>query len=247
MKALLKKLLFKPLPTRIGRSNLYRRELWIEATLKSLPAGTKLLDAGAGETPYKKWCTHLQYTAQDFNQYHGEASSDVGFQMPKWDHSRIDIVSDITAIPVPDGTFDAVLCTEVLEHVPDPVRAIQELARVVRPGGEIIITAPFNSLTHFAPYHFSTGFNRFFYEHHFGLLGFEITEMTANGHYVEYIAQELRRIPEVLERYYGSKATPEVEKTAEHLLRLLEQYHGKNQGSEEVLCYGFFVRARKKQ
>lgn len=245
LKSLIKKVISKPLPSRIGRSNFYQRELWIEKTLKAVPKGLKLLDAGAGEAPYKKWCTHLDYTAQDFNQYTGETSSPIGLQMPKWDHHKIDIVSDITNIPVESGTFDVILCTEVLEHLPDPVAALTELDRVLRTGGQMIITAPFCSLTHFAPYHFATGFNRFFYEHHFKRLSHEVVECTANGHYVEYLAQELRRIPEVLDRYYGGAATKEIQQTAENLLVQLEAYHKHNQGSEELLCYGYFVRTKK--
>jgi len=64
----------------------------------------------------------------------------------------VDVISDITSIPLPDASFDACLCTEVLEHLPHPIEALRELARLLRPGGRLILTAPFCSLTHFSPH-----------------------------------------------------------------------------------------------
>jgi SAM-dependent methyltransferase len=50
---------------------------------------------------------------------------------------------DIHRLTHADGTFDAVVCLDVLEHVPDPVAAVAELARVLAPGGFGILTFPF--------------------------------------------------------------------------------------------------------
>lgn len=49
---------------------------------------------------------------------------------------------DATALPFPDGTFDAVVTSEVLEHIPDDVGALGELARVLKPGGVLAATVP---------------------------------------------------------------------------------------------------------
>jgi SAM-dependent methyltransferase len=46
------------------------------------------------------------------------------------------------APPFPDGTFDRVICSEVLEHIPEDVAAMRELTRVLRPGGTMAITVP---------------------------------------------------------------------------------------------------------
>lgn len=51
-------------------------------------------------------------------------------------------VADITAIPHPDGSFDAVVCSHVLEHVPDDRRAMSEVFRVLRPGGAAYFMQP---------------------------------------------------------------------------------------------------------
>jgi len=52
------------------------------------------------------------------------------------------LVGDAQELPFRCGVFDRVLCTEVLEHVPDDGRAVSELARVARPGAILVITVP---------------------------------------------------------------------------------------------------------
>lgn len=61
-----------------------------------------------------------------------------------------EIVADITRYNahIPDGHFDALLCTEVLEHVVEPFAAIRELKRIVKVGGYILITTPLNCRIH---------------------------------------------------------------------------------------------------
>jgi 2-polyprenyl-3-methyl-5-hydroxy-6-metoxy-1,4-benzoquinol methylase len=52
------------------------------------------------------------------------------------------IQADIREMPVPSQAYDATICTEVLEHVPDPQRAVSELKRVTKPGGIVLVTVP---------------------------------------------------------------------------------------------------------
>jgi SAM-dependent methyltransferase len=227
-----------------GLSNDDARHRWVIATLQGLPAGARLLDVGAGECRYRPHCSHLQYVSQDFGEYDGSGDAR-GLQTETWDTSRIDIISDITAIPEADASYDAVLCTEVLEHVPDPVRALAELCRLVKPGGELILTAPFASLTHFAPYHFCSGFNSYFYRHWLPRFGLEITELTANGNYFSFLAQELKRVPDVCRRnrlgLRGLLAYPAV-----GLAWLLATSLSRSRpDSAELLCFGYHVRARR--
>lgn len=111
------------------------KDAWIKKQLAKLESGKSILDAGAGTLKWKPFCSHLKYTSQDFAQY--DASSDVGLQSEGWEYPKLDIVSDITNIPVPDESFDAVLCTDVLEHLPNPNAALQELVRVTKRGGGV--------------------------------------------------------------------------------------------------------------
>jgi SAM-dependent methyltransferase len=64
------------------------------------------------------------------------------------DRAFIDRHDDVENLEFPDGSFDAAVCWSVLEHVPHPDRAIAELLRVLKPGGEIWVQLPF-----LFPYH----------------------------------------------------------------------------------------------
>src|SRR5450432_3435038 len=125
---------------KVGTTNASNLAEWIKKTLKKIPEGLTLLDTGAGDGPYRSDCSHLKYITQDFGKYTGQG--DVGIQMGEWNNSRLDIVSDILAIPLPDNSVDAIMCTEVFEHIPDPIRAITEFNRLLKPGGYLIVTAP---------------------------------------------------------------------------------------------------------
>lgn len=52
------------------------------------------------------------------------------------------LVSDVTRLPYDDDTFDVVICSEVLEHVPDHQKAVSELIRVLKPGKDLVVSVP---------------------------------------------------------------------------------------------------------
>ncbi|MEM9830571.1 MAG: methyltransferase domain-containing protein [Bacteroidota bacterium] len=230
--------------TNVGTHNEATRHQWMKETLKKIPAGARILDAGAGELRFKKYCTHLEYVSQDFGQYDGQGDQ-AGLQTKTWDNSKLDIVSDIIDIPVESESFDAIMCNEVLEHVPNPVAAIRELHRILKKEGYLILTAPFCSLTHFAPYHFSTGFSRYYYETHLEALGYDILDLHTNGNYFEYLAQELRRLPSVGDQYTQQKPDSSQKLALKAILSYLEQASQADQGSDELLCFGYQVFAQK--
>ncbi len=228
----------------VGTTNEAARIQWIEHTLQKIPPGLTILDAGAGESQFKKFCSHLNYIAQDFGQYDGTGNE--GLQTGTWDNSGLDIVSDIINIPLSNNAVDAIMCTEVLEHIPNPVAALNEFGRLLKPGGYLLITAPFASLTHFAPFHFASGLSRYFYQHHLKELGLTIIDLELNGNYFEYIAQENRRIKSMALKYADTKLSLFSRLIIQLNLRLLQRLTKRDKGSSELLCYGVHVFAQKK-
>ena len=192
----------------VDASEVNRQE-WLKSVLGALPKGGRILDAGAGELKNAQYCQHLRYVSQDFCQYQGLAggSPNDGLQPNRWDVSCIDVVSDITAIPAEDNSFDAILCSEVLEHIPDPTKALDEFSRLLKPGGLLILTAPFASNVHMAPFHYCTGFSKYWYEYHLPKRNLVIQSLVPNGDWYASLRQEITRLGSQ-ERSRGNWAWP---------------------------------------
>lgn len=219
------------------------RRQWVSKTLGNLKTGSKLLDAGAGEQQYKIFCNHLDYQSQDFCQYDGKGN-DMGLQTGNWNVDEIDIVCDITNIPVDENEYDAVLCTEVFEHIVSPVDALEEFRRILKPGGELILTAPFASLTHFAPFFYATGFSRYWYEHFLPKCGFEIVELVPNGDWFSVFRQEVARWPKLVSQ--SSKVKGGVAYLIAFLIIIaLSLFKGKGSSTSDLSCFGWHCVARK--
>lgn len=226
--------------------NAEAREHWVRGMLQQIPAGQSILDVGAGECIYKKYCDHLDYLAQDLAHYDGKGNAK-GLQTKTWNFNRLDFVCDLYDIPE-DRQYDAVLCTEVLEHVVDPVRAIEKMAGLVKPGGQLLIASPFCSLTHFAPYHYATGFSEYFYRYHLERLGYRMDVVEPNGGYFDFIDQELGRITKIQRNYarwFPSPLTFVVFQTVRLVARLIAACDGPRyqRRSSELLTFGWHIRA----
>lgn len=183
------------------------REQWVSKQLAKLPKNLKIIDAGAGECYYKKYCQHLKYISQDFGKYNGKGDKK-GIQTGKRDSSKIDIISDIVDIPIKSSSFDAVLCIEVFEHLPRPLDALKEISRILKKEGVLILSAPFSSLTHYSPYYFYSGFSINFYKENLPRYGLRIKEIYVYGNYFNYVAVELLRMPIVCWRMIGVLSLP---------------------------------------
>lgn len=221
---------------------------WIEEKLKELSYG-KIIDVGAGEQRLRKYCDHLEYVSQDICEYDGNGDGR-GLHSGKWDTKDIDIVCDAADIPVASETFDAAMCVNVLEHVPYPDKIIFEIARILKRGGVLLLIAPFWSTTHFAPYHFSSGFDIYWYEKIIKDAGMVIEEIAPVGDYYTCIYKELTRLTQIMEVYNQEKPDTELEEGLKVVRQRLLELSKRNTESSgiktsETLCRGYMVKARK--
>ena len=183
----------------INTGNDSFRDTWVRVALKNLKSKSQLsslLDIGAGLSPYKDSAVDLGYVykSHDFGGYVPSASQKVGgLHSASWDYPKHDFVCDILALPV-DARADLILCTEVLEHVPDPVRVFEKLSKTVNSDGYLVFTVPFSSLMHQAPFWFQSGLSPFWFEYWAKEFNIEIVELTVYGDYIDQMSQEMSRL-----------------------------------------------------
>ncbi|MFZ6027455.1 MAG: methyltransferase domain-containing protein [Chloroflexota bacterium] len=186
------------IPNNLAGFNLLRRDAWVAKIAKQLPPGMRLLDVGAGPCRYRTLFDHCSYHTQDFAQYDGK-----DIQNSQWRYGELDYICDATDIPVEDNYFDAVLCTEVLEHVPEPDRVLQEISRILKPNGLAFLSAPLGSGLHQQPFHFYGGFTPHFYSHFLQQHGLEILSIQPNGGFFRLLLQEIHRGLNLVARHYS--------------------------------------------
>lgn len=200
-------------------SNEAFRDQWVEGTLRRLRPqwlSPSLIDVGAGLSRYREPALGqgYHYVSHDFGAY-VPSGRQPGLQNDAWDYPKHDYECDILDLPT-DQEHDVVLCTEVLEHVPDPVRAFEVLANLAAPGGCVVVTVPFLSLMHQAPFWFSSGLSPFWFEHWAERYGLAIEELTVQGDYADLMAQELARTARSMP---GGRALARVAARTSKLLR----------------------------
>jgi SAM-dependent methyltransferase len=122
-------------------SSRWYLDRWAESAGRAAPQNARVLDAGAGIAPYRHHFAHTVYETADF----GEVEKS---------YTNLDYVCRLDELPMPDASYDMVFCSQVLEHVPDPAAVLREFRRVIKPGGQVWLSAPLYFEEHETPYDF---------------------------------------------------------------------------------------------
>jgi SAM-dependent methyltransferase len=137
----------------------------------------RLMDFGCGSKPYKSLFNVEEYLGVDFvNEGHPH------------DNEQIDVYYDGVRLPFDDNTFDSVLCSEVFEHIFNLPEIIDELNRVLKKDGKILITCPFLWKEHELPHDFAR-YTLFALENMLQKRGFKVIVKSKSGHFIEVIYQ----------------------------------------------------------
>jgi len=126
----------RSLPTYAVRAPLVR---WLAEEARRAHADlgpVRVLDVGCGEKPYEPLFAEI-------------ASAYVGVDLVENPHAELR--GAVEALPLEDGSYDLVLCIQVLEHCDDPAKAVGELARVTAPGGRVLATTHGTQVYHPSP------------------------------------------------------------------------------------------------
>jgi SAM-dependent methyltransferase len=123
------------------KGTTWRRSNWrfLNDEVKTLAPEALILDVGAGHGDFADIFEEKNYYSLDIVPY-----------------AEVDLVCDLgQTIPFKTGTFDAVVLMNVLEHVYENRGLVQNIGKILKPGGKLIITVPFLLKVHQAPFDFS--------------------------------------------------------------------------------------------
>jgi SAM-dependent methyltransferase len=138
----------------------------------------KVLDFGCGSKPYISLFNCESYTGLDYATEVSEKNTKLA----------ADVFYDGKTIPFEANLFDSVFSSEVLEHVFNPGEILDEINRVMKPGGHLVLTCPFFWPEHEQPYDYAR-YSSFGLKHLIGEHGFEVVAYEKTGSYFECLLQ----------------------------------------------------------
>lgn len=154
----------------------------LEQAQAQIPPGARVLDAGSGEGRYQHYFTHTRYTGLDL------AVGDTA-----WDYTGLDVIGDLRWLPFPDDVFDAAVCIQTMEHVNEPMRVINEIGRVLKPGGRFYLSAPMSWHQHQKPHDYFR-YTSFGFTYLLEQSGMEVLEMRPMGGYFWFLSFNLQML-----------------------------------------------------
>lgn len=153
---------------------------------REIPPGQRVLDAGAGECSYR-----------DLFPKHDYVPVDLAIGDMDWDYSGLDLICDLEALPFRSNPFQAVICTQVLEHVREPELVLKEFFRVLGTDGMLYLSAPQGWGVHQPPHDYFR-FTEYGLRYLLEKAGFEVTSILPSGGYYRYLANRFTVFPKTL-------------------------------------------------
>jgi SAM-dependent methyltransferase len=163
-------------------TDIYLLRDFSQQVAASLPPDIRILDAGAGEGQYKSFFAHTRYVGVDLA---------IGDQT--WNYNKLDALCDLVRLPFAANSFDAVLCTQVLEHVQEPLQILQDITRVLKPGGSLYLTAPQSWHQHQKPHDYFR-YTSYGLRYLFERAGLQASSIQPMGGYFWFLSFQLQNI-----------------------------------------------------
>jgi len=104
-----------------------------------------------------------------------------------------DIICDASHIPLPDNSYDVIIMGELLEHIPEPLEAMTETYRILRPGGTALVTVPFLYPIHADPKDYSR-YTGYFWQERAGKIGFKDIKIEQQGNIFAVLALAVQHL-----------------------------------------------------
>lgn len=132
----------------------------------------RVLDAGAGRLTYTDRLSKAASTVVSLDR----------------DRVRegLSLVSDLETLPLVNASFDAIFCSQVLEHVADPLKVLQEFHRILKPGGVLLLSVPHLAYLHNEPHDYFR-YTEFGLEYLTQKAGFELLETRWSGGVLSFL------------------------------------------------------------
>jgi len=155
---------------------------FLQTSALNIQPSSRLLNAGAGGGEYKVFFDHCRYESTDITSEYNR------------DDYHLSYLSDLHHMPIQNNAYDVIVNNQVLEHVEFPQQVIDEFSRVLKPGGQLFLTAPQSWGIHMAPHHYYN-FTRYGLESLFKNANFEIKSIAPIGGVFWNLAKIISKLP----------------------------------------------------
>jgi len=204
---------------------------YYESAIRAHARG-RLLDMGCGHVPL--YDTYSDLVSENIC---------IDWENTPHDNPYLDQMIDLTrALPFESATFDTVLLTDVLEHIPEPMNLMCEIARILRPGGKLILGVPFLYWLHEVPHDYYR-YTEFALRRFCQLSGLRVVELVPYGGLPEVLLDLISKSLNFLPRPLGASLRPL--HTLASLLSKIKIFRKLSERTKSSVPLGYVLSAEK--